>query len=111
LTDNDQDGLPWGIENALGTDTAAPTFPSPISPPTFVLTGTPLLTFPKNPAAIPGTVWILERSTDLQTFTEMWRYDGLTNTTGLSGTTFTITDPTNPRAPQTFYRFRATYQP
>nr|WP_305067830.1 choice-of-anchor Q domain-containing protein [Luteolibacter marinus] len=116
-TDYDHDGLAWGIENALGTDTTLPTYPSPFTAPTFDTSGNPLLTFPNNPAAVPGTIWVLQRSTDLTGFTEIWRSNGvtLTNQPDTSSTLldniFTITDTTTPPDSRVFYRFGALHQP
>ena len=37
-----------------------------------------------DPDAAPGTVWILKRSTDLVTFDEIFRYDGVSESFGPS---------------------------
>lgn len=62
--------------------------------------------------------WIIERSTDLENFTEIYRYDGPTSTStsvaGISAvvgaTSITVTD-TNPPSPNVFYRFGAQTAP
>ena len=61
---------------------------------------------------------IIERSTDLENFTEIYRYDGPTSTStsvaGISAvvgaTSITVTD-TNPPSPNVFYRFGAQTAP
>ena len=67
------------------------------------------ITFGFNPIAAVDTRWIIERSTDLENFTEIYRYDGPTSTsTSVAGssavvgaTSITVTD-TNPPSPNVF---------
>lgn len=112
--DPDGDGIPYGIEQATGTDNFAPNS-GPLSAPVFLEEGGGLaLGFPLAPAAESGTRWIVTRSTDLTpgSFQEIYRFDGTTDTAE-AGITFdrtaagvTITD-TTPPAGSAFYRLEA----
>lgn len=113
LTDSDQDGFPFGIEHALGTDPDTSNA-SAFSPIMINSNGHAIFTFPQNPSAVPGTNWIITRSTDLITFTEIWRYNGsihtnATNiTSSLTSNTFTVADESPPPV-KSFYRFEAAH--
>ncbi len=116
MTDSDGDGLPWGVEHALGSDPESPG-PSTFLGPAFNLAGLPNLLIPKNPAALPGTEWVLTRSTDLTGFDEeLWRFDGTTNTTApdvsvifLASGSHVVTDE-DPPVTAGYYRFEAEYR-
>ena len=119
--DGDGDGVPFGVEHALGMDGNTPDLDSPRR---FRLgmdsiSSQPQLTFGFNTAALPFTSWIVKRSTTLTPdgWSEIYRYDGPTMTETTNGTTATpmgdlreITD-TNPPADGAFYRFEAHPQP
>ena len=68
--------------------------------------------FGRNPDADPRTIWIVKRSTDLQQFEEIYRFDGSANSPapGIGfihgGSSITIID-TFPPAGKVFYRFEA----
>jgi hypothetical protein len=114
--DNDGDGNPWGIEQALGTDPFVfdPKDARNLIAPTFNPEGQPVLGFGIAENAIPGTRWILERTTDLMTFEEIYRYDGVTHLgydeipidIKITNTGVKITDQDAPTS-VAFYRFRA----
>jgi hypothetical protein len=111
--DFDGDGSPYGTEQALGTDSVVADSANSrhLTAPAFNASGHAVLSFGIAPAA-PGTRWILRRSTDLLTFSEIYRYDGTTDTAA-PGITFvrtatgvTVTDE-NSSAGGAFYRFEA----
>ncbi len=115
--DFDGDGFAYGAEQALGTDffVADVADPRHLTVLALNVSGHPVLTFGIG-AAAPGTHWILRRSTDLLTFTEIYRYSGSTDT-AVPGVTFlrtskriTVTD-TNPPTGGVFYRFEARLEP
>ncbi|MGL4399680.1 MAG: choice-of-anchor Q domain-containing protein [Luteolibacter sp.] len=111
--DFDGDTSPYGTEQALGTDplVSDPASSRNITAPVLNASGHPVLSFGIG-AAAPGTRWILCRSTDLLTFTEIYRYDGSTDTAALgitvlrTATGVTVTD-TTPSPGAAFYRFEA----
>ena len=115
--DFDDDASPYATEQALGTDpvVADPSNSHNLTVPTFNASGHAVLTFGIG-AAAPGTRWILKRSTDLIIFTEIYRFDGDTDTAApgvtflRTGNNVTITD-TNPLPGGGFYRFGAVLQP
>ncbi len=118
--DSDGDGFPYGIETALGTNhnLADSSNTRNLKPPTFNASGHAVLRFGIGTAP-PGTRWILTRSTDLHTFTEIYRYShsthtaarGITYTRNYAPTSsVTITD-THTFPGGAFYRFEAVYQP
>ena len=116
--DFDGDTSPYGTEQALGTDPliSDPASSRNITAPVINPSGHPVLTFGIDSAAAYGTRWILRRSTDLLTFTEIYRFDGSTDT-AVPGVTFlrtatgvTVTD-TNPPPGGVFYRFEARLEP
>jgi hypothetical protein len=114
-TDDDGDGNVYGIEQALGTN---PNFPDPanplnLAPPTFNLSGQPMLGFGISSTAAPGTQWILERSTSLTAFEEIYRFDGTNHidyigipiNIQITPTGVVITDQAPPDG-AVFYRFK-----
>lgn len=117
-TDFDADGIQWGLENAWGTDPMAPDSgpPHSLAGPVIDPAGHMSFTFTRNPSAVAGTRWIVSRSTDLQSFSEIYRFDGATEMleddviATSDGNTFTVTDE-NPPSGQGFYRFEALYEP
>jgi hypothetical protein len=86
--DFDGDSSPFGTEQALGTDplVSDPANSRNITAPILNASGHPVLSFGIG-AAAPGTSWVLCRSTDLLLFTEIYRYDGSTDTAA-PGVTF-----------------------
>ena len=73
----------------------------------------PILTFGRDSNALTGTIYVLERSTDLTSFTEVFRsannvstYDPAKFSVTTGSASFTITDLLPP-LPKAFYRFRA----
>ncbi|MGL4398391.1 MAG: choice-of-anchor Q domain-containing protein [Luteolibacter sp.] len=115
--DFDGDNSPYGTEQALGTDplVSDPANSRNITAPVLNASGHPVLSFGIG-AAAPGTSWVLCRSTDLLLFTEIYRYDGSTDT-AVPGVTFlrtatgvTVTDTTPPPG-GVFYRFEAVLGP
>jgi predicted outer membrane repeat protein len=114
--DFDGDASPYGTEQALGTDPliSDPANSRNITAPILNASGHPVLSFGIG-AAVPGTSWVLCRSTDLLLFTEIYRYDGSTDT-AVPGVTFlrtatgvTVTDTTPPPG-GVFYRFEAQFE-
>jgi len=114
--DSDGDGSSYGVEYALGTDTAVSDRNNPrnLTKPTINGSGHAVLSFGLNSSAVAGTRWILQRSPNLSpgSFTDVYRYDGTTDTVA-SGITFvrtatsvTVTDANRP-AGKGFYRFKA----
>ncbi len=114
--DSDGDGSPYGVEYALGTDTAVSDRSNSrnLTIPTINGSGHAVLSFGLNSAAVSATRWVLQRSPDLSpgSFTEVYRFDGTTDTNA-SGITVvrtansvTVTDA-NPPAGKGFYRFKA----
>lgn len=120
-TDWDQDGNPFGVEFALGTD---PSTSDPAHPNNLALVVTPggpsVLSFGRNPAANPHAIWSLTRSTTLEpgSFTEIFRFVGPTSdettAVGVNATinadSFEITD-NDPPPGRAFYRFEAILAP
>ncbi|MGI9243155.1 MAG: discoidin domain-containing protein [Verrucomicrobiales bacterium] len=116
-TDPDDDGSPYGIELALGTDPISPdrNESSKLAAPALNSDGYPTLTFPISAAALQFTSWVVKRSTDLVSFTEIYRFDGPTQlethqvieiTSSRVGDTITITDA-SPHSGEVSYRFEA----
>jgi CSLREA domain-containing protein len=114
--DFDGDASPYGTEQALGTDPliSDPANSRNITAPILNASGHPVLSFGIG-AAVPGTSWVLCRSTDLLLFTEIYRFNGSTDT-AVPGVTFlrtatgvTVTDTTPPPG-GVFYRFEAQFQ-
>ncbi len=115
--DFDGDGSPYGTEQALGTDpsTADSASNRNLTAPVLNASGHAVLSFGIAPA-VPDTRWILRRSIDLLTFTEIYRTDGTTDTAA-PGVTFlrtaseiTVTDTITPPG-GAFYRFEAHLEP
>lgn len=116
LLDTDGDGSPFGVEQALGTDSGTSDLGNSRNP---ILmgdeNGKPKLTFGLAAAALPGTVWRVTRSPDLSNFTEIFRYDGSTsipaapdaNVTFSIGTTSISVTDLMPPSGKAFYRFEA----
>ncbi len=115
--DSDGDGSTYGSEQALGTDpfVSDPASTRNLTAPVFNASGHAVLSFGIAPAAA-GTRWILKRSTDLVTFSEIYRTDGTSDTasTGITflrtATRITVTDA-NPPPGGGFYRFEAILEP
>lgn len=115
--DFDGDGLPYGVEQALGTDVFAPDLNNSrnLAPPVRDPSGKQTLSFGLNPAALPGTVWILSRSQNLVDFTEIYRFDGSAD---FAGTDVDFDrDPdrvviidTAPPPGRAFYRFETRFE-
>jgi hypothetical protein len=112
--DFDDDGVPYGVEQALGTDLNVPDLTNVrhLAPPAFDQSGRPTLAFGLNPNAVDGTVWILSRSQDLVDFAEIYRFDGTTDFPGADSEfvrdpeRVVVTD-TAPPPGRAFYRFEA----
>ncbi len=114
--DADQDGSPYGVEYALGTDPAVSDRSNSrnLTTPTINGSGHAVLSFGLNSSAVSATRWVLQRSSDLSpgSFTQVYRFDGTsdTNASGITvirtATSVTITD-TNPPSGKGFYRFKA----
>jgi hypothetical protein len=109
--DPDGDGIPYGIEQATGTDNFVPNR-GPLTGPMLPQEGGGLaLAFSFDPAAEAGTRWVISRSVDLTSgsFQSIYQFDGVSETAA-PGITFTrtagdvtITDST-PSAGAAFYR-------
>ncbi|YCM45737.1 CSLREA domain-containing protein [Verrucomicrobiaceae bacterium 227] len=118
-TDIDHDGNSYLVERALGTDPFRndPNNPSNLFRPQFNPEGQPTLSFGIADDALPGTIWVLERSTDLVTFEEIYTFDGTTDFAiegipikfARTSTNVSITDEAPP-ARGTYYRFRAIFK-
>lgn len=115
----DEDPSANGAEYALGTSVLLSDPASPNNPKVFANgAGGIEITFGFNPIAAVDTRWIIERTTNLKNYTEIYRYDGPTSTgtpqAGISAvvgaTSITVTDP-NPPSPNVFYRFGAQTAP
>ena len=121
--DFDGDGIPFGVEHALGLDPLAAdtAHAKNLSLPTFNGNGAATLTFGVNAAAGPHTIWVLRRSLDLQSWQEAYRFDGpsmmhipQTGFTGgfdnvLNPAFFVVTELDPP--PRAFYRFEPLVAP
>ncbi|MES2923805.1 MAG: right-handed parallel beta-helix repeat-containing protein [Verrucomicrobiota bacterium] len=117
-SDADGDGSPLGAEIALGTDpaTADSHHPRNLAAPVFYPGGYAVLRFGLG-ADIPGTRWILKRSsTPGGGFQEIYRFNGTTDsvTPGFgvvrTATSISVTDK-NPPPGRAFYRFEAIIEP
>ncbi len=115
----DEDPSANGTEYALGTGVLISDPASPHNPEVIANgTGGIEITFGFNLIAAVDTRWIIERTTDLENYTEIYRYDGPTATStpvaGVSAvvgaTSITVTDP-NPPSPNVYYRFGAQTAP
>lgn len=113
--DAEGDESPNGNEYALGTNVLLSDPDSPGNPALITnLAGGVEITFGLNPDAKVDTKWVIKRSNDLGIFTEIYSYNGPTDTStpGVNisavvvATSITMTDsaPPNPRA---FYLFVA----
>ncbi|RYD24461.1 MAG: hypothetical protein EOP88_00195 [Verrucomicrobiaceae bacterium] len=116
--DPDGDGIPHGVEQATGTDSFEANA-SPLTGPVMLEEGGGLsLGFPFDPAAEPGTRWVISRSTDLTpgSFQRIYQFDGLAGTAaeGVTSTRtagdITVTD-TDPPAGNAFYRLETVLDP
>jgi len=100
--DTDGDGTPFGVEFALGTD---PLVPDPGHPNNLKISrpndGDISLSFSANPDALGEAVWIIERSSDLRTWTTLF------SSSTPSETTTVMDDSTQGTV---YYRFRANQQ-
>lgn len=111
--DFDGDSSPYGIEQALGTNPFVSDHANSrnITVPVLNTSGRPVLSFGIG-AAAPGTRWILSRSTNLRAFTEIYRFNGITDTAApdiafeRTATGVIVTDNTPPSG-AAFYRFEA----
>ncbi len=114
--DLDNDGSPFGVEFALGTN---PFLSDSTNPANLRMTadthGHPVLTFGRNSAANSFATWRLIRSTTLlpDSFTEIFRFTGPTGDTSTDGSSanvnadhFEVTD-NNPPPGRAFYRVEA----
>ena len=110
--DVDGDGIQSGVEHLLRTDplTAQASGRLMLS---LNSSGEPEITMTKNPRAVGDGEWVIERSTDLAVWTEVYRSPnpGNGDTTSLdvnqlSSTTFQLTD-SSASAPAYYYRFIA----
>ena len=115
----DEDPSANGAEYALGTGVLISDPASPHNPEVIANgTGGIEITFGFNAIAAVDSRWIIERTTDLENYTEIYRYDGPTATStpvaGVSAvvgaTSITVTDP-NPPSPNVYYRFGAQTAP
>ena len=113
--DADHDGSANGIEYALGSNVLISDPNSPGNPTILALpSGDIEIAFGRNPLAAVDTRWLVMRSTDLETFTEIYRYDGpsATSVEGVDvsalvgATSITVTD-TNPPDMRAFYKIGA----
>jgi hypothetical protein len=115
--DWDGDGQRFGVEHALGTDPLRSDINDAgnLTVPFIDGLGRPQVTFGVNNAFIPGTQWIITRSTTLQSgsFAEIFRMDGTAysfNSAQVAvvdnGTTITVIDRLPPPG-KGFYRFEA----
>lgn len=121
-TDDDNDGRPFGVEIAYGTNPLLADQP-PASATGFFINffGQPNFSFPRDPDAAASTIWVVERSSPgLDSFQEVYRIDGPsgleTATSDISSSysgpadpDVTITDENPPS--RAFYRFRALVAP
>ncbi|YCM45729.1 choice-of-anchor Q domain-containing protein [Verrucomicrobiaceae bacterium 227] len=115
--DNDHDGNSFGIEQALGTDPFSPdqNHPNNLDAPTVNGNAQPVLNFGLGEDAHPDTLWILERSTDLVTFEQIYSFDGTADfaiegipiEVNRTAERVTITDEAPP-AKGAYYRFKST---
>ncbi|MFC7337473.1 choice-of-anchor Q domain-containing protein [Haloferula chungangensis] len=116
-SDFDDDGQVFIIEQALGTDPfLADSNNSRLLSPTLDPEGYPMLSFGIADDAASGTLWALERSSDLVSFEEIYRFDGIihfdftesTISVEIIDTGVTITDLAPP-AGAAFYRINITF--
>ncbi|MDB4265414.1 right-handed parallel beta-helix repeat-containing protein [bacterium] len=112
FSDTDADGLTRILELAIGTDPDLADFESTARPTIGEdANGNIAITFGRGATPLPGTFLIIERSTDLQTFEEIYRFDfdadlstpGTNITEDLQANQFIITDET-PGQQRAFYR-------
>lgn len=112
--DFDSDGVPFGVEQAVGADPLLADAHLSLAPPVPGPTGHPVLSFGLNPAILPGTNLVLRRSPSLSPadFVIIYRYDGDAEfaapgiTHQRSASLVTLTD-TNPPPGAVFYRLEA----
>ena len=113
--DADGDGLGNGAEYALGTDGGTFESSSPrITLAEEIESGNVVITFGYDNSAAADTAWVLKRSTNLIDYTEIYGYDGPSDSetlaTGITatndGTAITVTDEV-PVETQVFYQFVA----
>ncbi|MGL4398394.1 MAG: choice-of-anchor Q domain-containing protein [Luteolibacter sp.] len=115
--DTDSDGSPYGMEWALGTNPSVADRSNTrnLTAPTFNASGHAILSFGIG-TTNTDVRRILSRSTDLLTFTEIYRYNGSTHTAApgitylRTATGVTITDR-NPPPGGAYYRFEARFEP
>jgi hypothetical protein len=110
-TDWDGDDNAFGIEYALGTDplTSDRNNARNLTRPTFNAQGQATLTFGRNPNAF-GIAWLLQRSTDLVNWTQLYVFDGTNQSfdsskvsATLGTNSISVTDK-QPPSPKAFYR-------
>ena len=108
LTDQDGDGSPWGLEQAIGTDPAVadPENAANLSIPVINAAGNATLSFGQNADALAGTSLALTRSTTLQPADFVTLF-----TSSLDDSTSVDFLDNNPPSPRAFYRLEATYNP
>lgn len=124
LTDQDGDGSPWGLEQAIGTNPILADTCDPLNLTSLVVNPTGAITvlFGHNPNAIEGTTLSLARSQTLtpEDFTTLFSssFDGLFQISEFGdqvnftngGTTISFLDD-SPPSPKAFYLLEATYNP
>ena len=99
-TDFDGDGTSFGNEFALGTGLFVSDADNPKNPTlSFEPNGNATIDFGVNPDANGSVVWIIERSTNLETWTDV--FVGIINPSG------SFTDTTTFARPRSYYRFVA----
>ena len=113
--DFDGDGNTYGVEQALGTDLFASDASNSRNL-TLSNSANPTLRFGRNENALPGTIWVLSRSTDLSpgSFQEIYRFDGATSTPPIPNADLdftvdsfiSVTDQ-NPPPNKSFYQIQA----
>ena len=99
----------------MGIDVAS-NFLRNLTAPSINAVGHAVLSFALGSSAAPGTRWILKRSPDLLTFSEIYHFDGSTDTVApginfvRSASDITVTDTTAPNS-GAFYRVEALLEP
>ena len=124
LTDQDEDGSPWGLEQAIGTDPAVADSENSlnISTPFINPTGAVTFLFGHNPDALAGTTLSLTRSQSWarEEFTTLFSsaFDGIFQISEFGDqANFTNGDTSidflddSPPSLKAFYRLEATYNP
>lgn len=115
-TDLDGDGLPWGLEQAIGANPnqAQPGDPAKL-PQLQDDAPSAVVRFGRNAAAVAGTHWVLQRAPDLFSFEPLLSYDGSVVDFAIPGSGVDLSDPsfiqvTEPGEQNAFYRLDAVYR-